>query len=39
MNTNNLFTLSWFGVEWYWYALVVTAILVVASGCVLIRER
>ncbi len=39
MNTNNLFTVSLFGVEWYWYALVMMAILVVISGCVLIRER
>ena len=35
---NYLFGLKWFGVAWYWYALALV-VLVVASGCVLIRER
>jgi len=33
-----LVELKWLGVAWYWYALVLTAV-VIASGNVLIRER
>ncbi|HTV40507.1 MAG TPA: SPFH domain-containing protein [Candidatus Sulfotelmatobacter sp.] len=35
---NYLLGLKWFGVAWYWYALALV-VLVIASGCVLIRER
>jgi uncharacterized membrane protein YqiK len=38
MMTNTLFGLSWFGIAWYWYA-VALAVIVLASGSVLIRER
>ena len=38
MLMNIIPTGHWFGIAWYWYALAMVA-MVIASGCVLIRER